>query len=383
MPVFVACLVPSSVSDRTLSQLMNPSTASLVRRFEERDGILLGPRGSGENASPPELPAAVVAGRPLLDLARGAEPGTRLQTVGRAQSDAGGDVAASWNGYWLPAVTVTATAGSIITHASAIYWTLHLYKRWSDQGLSVEDDYPPGFCPSQSERWIALNEAVNRRRDDSTAFAHVTEGMTAPFGSMCERQNNNMRLCIDWFIASARTFVIGLGDNRTFDPDAPYGASRAQLYLDLDADTGRLVVSQSTILVPPVLPVPYINQPTHTRGPYPHEPKHVLISTLPDGRKKVEVVLFNGFCPNESCPSIETDIIFSKAPDGRWVTTGESIDHKRYPSLGIYDEGPNGSWRRIFEFADDGAWWLLFGRKEMLRELERERDDTLGGCQLQ
>lgn len=388
VPVFMACLVPTGVSDRTLTQLANPSVESLVRRFEAREGIHFRPRVRRDEIALAKLPAAVVAGRLLLDLASGAGPGGGFESSERAQIAPEGEVAGSWNGYWLPAVTVTATAGSIITHASAIYWTLHEFKRWSDQGLEVVEVYPEGFCASQSERWIALNEEVDRLREDSVAFAEAATGMTAPFGEMCQRQNNSMRICIDWFIASATTFVIGLGDNRTFNPNAPYGASRAQLYLDLDADIGlyELKVSRSVVLLPAPQGLPLTTGPFTPvgAGPYPHQPKDIQIIPLPDGRKKVSVELFNGFCQTWApCPTIQTDIIFSKQADGRWVTSGESIDHKRYPSLGIYDEAPDGSWNKIFEFEDDGSWWLLFGRQKMLKELERERDETLGGCELQ
>ncbi len=57
-------------------------------------------------------------------------------------------------------------------------------------------------------------------------------------------------MCVDFFIMAKFTLVTGIGDDRPFDANADYGASRAQIYLALDAGTVEYRLSSSTAFTP-------------------------------------------------------------------------------------------------------------------------------------
>jgi hypothetical protein len=383
--VAIACLVPSTLSERQFRRSTEAATSELVAHLDSRRGIRLSLTEGELARASRELPIVVLAGRIAVDIAAGMEPGAGLTRYLRSDSSADGEVAGYWGGYHLPAVTITATAGSIITHASAIYWTLHQFSRWSDQGLRVEEEYPSGFCPSQSERWIALNEEVNRVRDDSIAMASAMSGLTDPLGERCVIQGDNKKVCVDFFIMSAWAFVLK-GDNRTFDPDAPYGASRAQLYLDLDSLKARAYISGSSAGLPP-LPGGFLDFPgaEWQVAPYVHQPKDIRLERLADGTVKLTVELYNGFCTfagRALCPAIDAQVIFFKNSSGDWTTNAESVARDKYPSMIVYRQNGTNSWSEVWK-DPEGSFWQLIGVAKMKEELEEERDETLGGCQLE
>jgi hypothetical protein len=379
----VSCLAPSGFSDKQLADRARLASNSLQQavqrtdRTEESSRLVANlPQSGGDT------PPALLAARAFLSYM-----GWKSESVSlRVPTSEDGRMAASYDPWPLRELVVYATApnGNLITNASAIYWTLHFNRRWSDLGLTVVEQYPPGFCASASERWIALNEELNALREDSVAIAAAMTGTSAPMGSVCESQGNSKKMCVDFFIMSSSTFVLGAGDGRKFDADAKYGASRAQIYLDLDAGLVEYKLSSSTAYIPPtpigwpLLP-PFVNA-----DPYPHFPKDIRLELLPDGRRKLTVELYNGFCTwagRAACPAIDAEIIFTKLASGKWTTGGETIVRDQYPSLGIYWEGPTG-WDKVYE-DPEGDWWQLIGKKKMLEELERERDETLGGCQIE
>lgn len=381
----VSCLTPTGFSDRQLADRAHLAATLLQEAVLRTDRPQESSRLVAELPSSIDgTPPALLAGQALLIYL-----GAKSPSVGpRAPTADGGLTAASYDPWRLETVHVHAWGGTgtLITNSSAIYWTLHDASRWSAQGLVVNEDYPSGFCVSASERWIALNDELEALREDSVALAAAMTGTSAPMGAVCESQGNSKKMCVDFFIMSSSTFVLGVGDSRTFDANAKYGASRAQIYLDLDAGLVSYKLSSSTAFTPaigwpqawPLVP-PFV-----TADPYPHFPKDIRLDSLPDGRRKLTVELYNGFCTYAGralCPAINAEVIFTKLPSGEWSTGGETIVRDKYPSLGIYREGANG-WQTVYE-DPEGSWWQLIGKKNMLEELEREREETLGGCILQ
>lgn len=285
----------------------------------------------------------------------------------------------------LPVWNVTATYSSIIMNSSQIYWALYHLSRWSLDGAGFVESYPPGFCATQSEMWVALNEELEDLEEQRTAMAAAITSIAGTSANlMCVPRADTKRTCVDFFISSATVFVTGFGDNRGFNANAPYGASRIQLYLDLDSLKGYYYLTASTAYVP----LPSSGWPSgffHTEAPYPHQSKDFTLTRLANGQVRLHVEAFNGFCSfatRETCPTIDADITFTREASGQWTTNTSSIDRDNYPSLGVYFQQPDGSFEKKYEDAE-GHWSALFGIQRMINKLRQKMENTLGTCQLE
>lgn len=180
--------------------------------------------------------------------------------------------------------------------------------------------------------------------------------------------------------------VIG-GDNRTFSANAPYGASRVQVYLDLDNLQGVFYPTASTAYIPlPTVGAPYIFPyiwPV-SADPQPHLPKSLNMTQNADGTVTVDMKFWNGFCPTALlavCPAIDASIIFTKV-GGAWTTSERAISRDNYPSMGVYNEGAGGSFTPVYE-DPEGHFSALWGVDRMIQKLREKRDEQLGSCQLE
>lgn len=231
----------------------------------------------------------------------------------------------------------------------------------------------------------ALCPGSDGRRHKPLATPDAADG----FSYRCVNQGNSKKTCIDFFIASATAFVL-FGDGRTFNPDAPYGASRVQIYLDLDQRLGTYYINKSTAYIPPILGslwhAPIYPGGYFESGPYPHSPKALQVDSIAPGKVKVTVEMYDGFCKyppfGGPCAAIDADIIFTKQSNGQWTTSASDVDRDNYPSIAIYNQQADGSWQEVWKDAE-GHWLNLISIRRTIDKLRERMADALGACQLE
>lgn len=374
--VGASCLTPSTFSNDALAQALRAKGTLIL-----------------DAARAGAVPAALHASGSLGLTASDALNGAITRRLGRAMVRRAAVRAApslSYSGVspgYLPTIVITASGSSLITNSSDIWYTLHYARVWSIGGLGVEEQYAPGYCASATERWTVLNEELQSLLQAESDINDAIAAMAGNTTSLtCQRQTSSRKTCVDFFIMSATTFVTGFGDGRTFDRNAPYGASRVQIYLDLDNVHGEYHLTSSTAYIPLPIPGSWTTPGfVYTADPYPHSPRDMYIQAVAPGQVKLVVEAYNGFCSYSSrylCPAINAEITFTKQADGRWTTGESSINRDNYPSLGIYQQEADGTFSTIYEDAE-GHWSALFGVRRMIDKLRQEMSKTIAGCQLE
>jgi hypothetical protein len=260
---------------------------------------------------------------------------------------------------------------------SNIYWFYHRYSSWgSGTAMFTLQEYYDA-CPNASAKYLGDLEEAKKMEDDSAAWHQAAALMlgtnvgTSP--DMCVPRNDGKTKCIDLFISSARTFVLGQGDGRDFDSNAPYKASRVQMYLNLDNLTGVAYLNNTSIGWGPA---------TVTADPAPHDPKAFVLHHGAGGIVTVEFHFYNGFCryvDKDDCPTIDGFVAFQKWSDGEWHVV--SVLRDEYPSIQINQQQADGTFQE--EFRDkEGHWSQLRTRANTLKQW-RDLLNLPPGCQVQ
>jgi hypothetical protein len=266
--------------------------------------------------------------------------------------------------------TITASPGApVVIDISMLY---HDYRVYSLSELFYFNYYGGPDCANASETWLALNAAMQQMEEEINQMEAATNEVAA---LTCESRftDDGQNLCIDLFIMGERAAFLA-GDNREHDPNAPFKASRAQLYINPNACTVEAVVNTTR---------------TATFGSldnvelYPHVLNKVHASPDASGNCVVTWKLWNGFCQ-----AAGINIIFCPAIDGKMTLrpsgggyTG-NIEEDQFPSRGLYKWNGSG-WTTISERTETILLDLALRRKSK-EKLQIERDKAIPpGCNLQ
>lgn len=370
----LACIAPNTLTNDAFASLIDRRIALPLLRREVKASNYT--QGDG-------LPVPVVAAnalmKPLVEPLRHTRR-TSTRQLGNPSAGAYSPAKSMSSGpepYILPGITAIGYSNSYLVNMSNIYWFLHRYSGWgSGTTMFTLQEYYDA-CPNASAKYLADLDEARKLEEDSAAWHQAAAMMLGSnVGSsedMCVPRNDGKTKCIDLFISSARTFVLGQGDGRDFDSNAPYKASRVQMYLNLDNLTGVAYLNNTSIGWGPA---------TLTVDPAPHDPKAFVLHQGPDGIVTVEFHFYNGFCryvDKEDCPTIDGFVAFQKWSDGQWHVV--SVLRDEYPSIQINQQQANGTFQE--EFRDkEGHWSQLRTRANTLKQW-RELLSLPPGCQVQ
>ncbi len=370
----LACIAPNTLTNEAFAGLIDRrNTLPLLRREVSASGYAQG------SALPTPIVAANALMKPLTDPLRHKRR-TSVRQLGNRATVPDAPARSTGSGpdpYHLPGITAIGYAHSYLVNMSNIYWFYHRYSSWgSATAMFTLQEYYDA-CPNASAKYLADMEEARKMEEDSAAWEQAARMVLGTnVGSseeMCVPRNDGKTKCIDLFISSARTFVLGQGDGRDFDSNAPYKASRVQMYLDLDARTGVAYLNNTSIGWGPA---------TATVDPAPHDAKAFAIHQGENGKVIVEFHFYNGFCryvDKDYCPTIDGFVAFQKGADGRWHHTDVLRDE--YPSIQINQQQADGTFRE--EFRDkEGHWTQLRTRANTLKQW-REQLSLPPGCQIQ
>ena len=178
---------------------------------------------------------------------------------------------------------------------------------------------------------------------------------------------------MDGFISAPRAAFF-VGDGREFDPNAPWKASRFQLYINPSLCVVDKWVNTSRVTG---------TGPLFDGRPYgPHQLNKVTAASH-NGACVVEWRLWNGFCERNLvepiCPPIDGRLVITPNGSGGWV--GNILEDK-FPSRGLY-WWRNGTWETISQ-RPEGIWTDLYSKRRHVEQFRIERDQSLPpGCTLQ
>jgi hypothetical protein len=253
------------------------------------------------------------------------------------------------------------------------------------------DDTSVDRCYEANNEYWAIQDQIDEAEGDS---ALVAAAIAEANNAVCVGSGRSEgTLCIDAFIQKANVFIIGLGDNRASNPNAPYAASRFQAYLDptmLDTLTGTqdikdIIYSPSCLLLPSGGAIPGLT-------PWCALPdtldNYARVERLDATTRVVQIHAKNGFCTywhnaagdNELCPAIDMVIRVTKT-SGQWTIANPATDVSRdgFPVLDIFGKA-NGQWTS--KFHSDETWeGALFTRAKTIQDyLDAQRREMPPGC---
>jgi hypothetical protein len=369
----LACIAPNTLTNEAFAGLIDRhNTLPLLRRKVTAAGYDHG------SALPVPIVAANALMKPLTDPLQHKRR-TSIRSLGNAAAAPNTAARTASSGpdpYQLPGIIAIGYSNSYLVNMSNLYWFYHRYSSWgAGTAMFTLQEYYDA-CPNASAKYLADLAEAKKMEDDSAAWQQAASMMlgtnvgTSP--DMCVPRNDGKTKCIDLFISSARTFVLGQGDGRDFDSNAPYKASRVQMYLNLDDRTGIAYMNSSSIGWGPA---------TVTANPAPHDPKSFAIHQGENGTVIVEFHFYNGFCQyadRDYCPTIDGFVVFQRGADGRWHHTDVLRDE--YPSIQINQQQVDGTFQE--EFRDkEGHWTQLLTRANTLKQW-RELLNLPPGCQI-
>jgi hypothetical protein len=273
----------------------------------------------------------------------------------------------------LPTVNVSEYGNTYTYDFSHLMWDLGFWYDFPGQ-FSVVHYY--GDCADASEKWIADHDQLNNLLADSSQFEAALSNVVSV---TCQRRVDSKTKCIDLYISSKKSLLVGYGDNRDSDPNATYKMSRVQMYVDFDGLHGVAYINSSTIGWGPF---------SYTTPPSPHDPKNFILTRLAPDTVLVEFSFYNGFCqyvpgyPNETaCPAINGMIKFGKTQSGSWLPT--DVNRDQFPTLDVFQQGPDGNFYREVHYPESGDITDLWSRHETLETWRSEMAKLPPWCQLQ
>lgn len=176
----------------------------------------------------------------------------------------------------------------------------------------------------------------------------------------CEHDPNlvsdSQIICIDFFIMGRTALLFMLGDERTYNSNAPYTDSRVQIYIDpAHPDSVTILYNSTTVL----LPIPWADTLKHWNfgpqsvfTPFAHLPRDVSVRDS-SGSIVVKVELYNGACKSfgsgwvarDLCPAIDAKITMTPNGSGSWTVY---YDRDAFPSIQVNKRAPGGqSWSEV------------------------------------
>lgn len=135
------------------------------------------------------------------------------------------------------------------------------------------------------------------------------------------------------------------GDNRDFDRNAPYTASRAQIVINPSTGEHYILLNGTRVdLVPgDGWPIPWMNG--FEKSSMRHLPSDVqVVRDASSGALTVRAELYNGLCSmigRAACPAIDATFRLTIGSDGLYQV--ESLQRDKYPSVQI-NQWVNGAW---------------------------------------
>lgn len=273
----------------------------------------------------------------------------------------------------LPTVTITARR----SYPTIVDWS-DLYRARSIYSLSdildIRHFYDPE-CDAWNAMYYAMHETMQRWEEEAAAMEVATNEVS---GQICEvgLAQQYGELCLDLFIMAERAAFL-IGDNRKFDPYAPYKASRAQIYVNPERCIANAIVNTTrTVQVGPF-------------GGGLHEP-HILnkieyrwIETGVICEIKYE--LLTGWCRTWDqsaytflCPSIDGTMVLRKGLDGVW---SGNVNEDKFPSRGLYWL-TNAQFRMISE-RKETIWLDLFSWRKHIEDFRLSIPPCPDRCNLQ
>lgn len=319
------------------------------------------------------LLATIRSGSPRLFLPSGEAPRSIGQTVNlRPRYDliCGPGTEFACGAPTLPTVTVTARPNwPIVVDITEIYRDYRVYSLSALFGVFF---YDGPDCTNASEAWIALNEEITQMEDIASEMEMATAAV-ANLACESELTEGGHYVCFDLFIMSERAGFF-VGDDRTHDPNAPYKASRAQIYINPSTCSVSWVVNTTrTVSWGPIEPG------THA----PHKLNRVQAYRNDEAQCVVEWSLLNGWCQSGGlgplCPAINGRLIFKGNADGTW---NANVKEDLFPSRGLYRW--NGSSFEVIDERTETTALDLVSWRQKIQDLKIARDNAMPpGCHLE
>lgn len=370
----VNCLAPESVSQVAFSTRLATSHQSEV--WTSAIARLT------QHSADPTRPDVVVASDILLESVRsGAQPrfvpasaASRLRGVQGLSSLRFSFACGPGTNYVCgselpPTITITARPGqSTIIDTSFLYFSRRIYSLSELAGIWF---YDGPDCSNASDVWITMDAQIREMEAQADAMQAATSAV-ASYACEAQYTDGGTNLCLDLFIMGERASFF-IGDNRSFDPNAPYKASRAQIYINPDDCTIRRRVNTSRT----------VDMGPYGNGPYePHSLNSITTERVgPDCI--VRWKLLTGWCegqvPGFLCPSIDGSLYIARNGNGGWTA---SIFEDKFPSRGLY------MWRgdhfETISEREETIWLDLASSRRNIEQMRIKRDESLPpGCELE
>ena len=254
-------------------------------------------------------------------------------------------------------VTITASRTAYVIDTYWLYSTLRRTFSFSDF-INFAYWYTDGpNCAEASELYLADQAEIQKMED----YKLLLEGVSEPLANyVCER-NSARPVCVDFFISADRAAVFG-GDNRTFDPDAGYRASRVQLYFN--PTTLEWEVKINSTRKYDWFGPGYVEKSDSARL---FRSEDVKIYRDANGYTVLELKVFNNFCLSRAtCPAIDAKLWLENDPA---AAGGFEVYWKRdgFPSMAVQRLKADGSgWDVMVQDREliknhITNWWALTG----------------------
>jgi hypothetical protein len=260
----------------------------------------------------------------------------------------------------LQPVIITATATDWTIDNSNMYRSTYLTFKLDYRVLEFDYYYNPDQCADANAFYWAQQYESDKQNTYGTIMQQISDALGGD-GPMSESNggqavcvpNSEKPICIDFFIMADRAAVFQ-GDNRDFNPDAGFRASRVQLYLNPNTLLWEVKYNASTLVA---MGIPVLSKQDSGPGRMFDPDSDVKVSRNPDdGFITITVSFRDSFCPsrNSYCPVLDAKVGLN--PDSS-KPGGFEIYFKRdgFPSLGIY--------RRK---ADNSGWDVMAQDREMM-----------------
>lgn len=376
----ISCLETSDATNASFARLIAMSAHNPVWNVIDRNLVAFsGPSGNSD--------VGLASHLLLAPLTRGiSATGIRLGSLRTSQAilspgsirkdtyDCHHEMDYACNSATLPTITVTATPNTnsvIVVDMSELYYFMSEYPAVDMNGIVVYVINGP-TCQNYSDMYMALQDEIDKLE---VIAGQMEAAMRETAAQTCQGDltEGGYDYCVDLFIMSPQAAFF-VGDNRTFDPNAPYKASRAQIYINPETCEVRKIVNTSRLV---------------TTGPFldsvagPHKLNEVTAHRLSDGSCQVVWKLYNGYCWTLGnafgCPAIDGSLTFTHRTDG---TFWANISEDRYPSRGLYRWDPSiGEFQTISERREGVLADLVDLRQQITNiQLKQQQNFSGSGC---
>lgn len=238
----------------------------------------------------------------------------------------------------LPGITVTAYPDA---------WVFNNFWVWDFGGrLVFFNDYvnvtynTSASCPPASDFYGAMDAEYAKLTTASQQQNDLTNALDV--AELTCKKNGDLALCVDFFIMADRSFVFE-GDARPFNSEAPYSASRVQLYINPSNCEWTTHYNSTRV---------YGTSTVKDSSDSVWDPsRDVTCARGADGTISITGRFYNNFCKWRSvaCPVI--DAFIQLRPNSN-MPGGYDAYFKRdgFPSMGLYNfDNATGTFKKIHE----------------------------------